>query len=101
MKVQVKRQTMAKYRELVELLGAAAEFEDAVPATLPGVHFKGVYTDHFKNEVVVAWPIDRPPEAQDDFAKKYCLGGEPVAEMEREVKKSHLSLVKDQPNEAN
>lgn len=91
MKVQVKRQTKGAWDALVKKRGLAAEYVD-VPGTQAGIKFRGLYTDQTRAEVSVAWPVDRPKEAQDTFAKEVCLGSEPVKEMEREVNRKGLSV---------
>ncbi len=91
MNIKVTRKTMSKYKELVAKLGERAVFTE-VPATCDGVKFKGVFTDHSKTEVVVSWPVDRPKEAQEQFAKDVCLGGEPVQEFEKQTDWKHLTI---------
>lgn len=98
MKVQVKLTTMTKYRELANQRGLNAEYIE-VPATSPGIKFRGIYSDSSKKEVTVAWPIDRPQEAQDEFAKDVCMGGRPVKEFEQPVDRKGLSLVQKDENE--
>lgn len=92
MKVKVKRVSTLKYKEIVEELGKNAE-EVVVPGTIPGVQFKGVYTNHHRNEIVVKWPVDRPKEAQEAFANEYCLGGWPTEEIHRDVDKKNLYIL--------
>lgn len=94
MKIKITRQTMSSWKERVRELGPEAEFID-VPGTLPGVKYRGVYTNTFKREAIVAWPVDRSPEAQEAFAKEFCYGAEPVDEMEREVDRKGLSIVEE------
>lgn len=91
MKIKVTRRTMKRYKEIVEDLGTRAIFTE-VPATCDGVKFRGVFTDSSKTEVIVSWPVDRPKEAQEQFAKDVCLGGEPVKEFEKENDWKHLTL---------
>lgn len=47
-----------------------------VPSTVEGVAFKGIY-DRATDRIAIAWPVDRPPEAQKEFAQKVTRGGEP------------------------
>lgn len=90
--VKIKRTVMSQYKEIVKRLGSEAEFI-IVPATVPGVTFRGVYTDSRKQEAVVSWPVDRPADAQTAFAKEFCFGGEPVEEVHREIKPHNLSVI--------
>lgn len=91
MKVKVLRKTMKQYKDLVSSLGSHAEYID-VPSTVEGIKFRGVFLNKSKFEVVVAWPVDRPPEGQEAFKKEVCLGGEPVEEMDRNVDRKGLSV---------
>lgn len=98
MRIPVKRMTIQKWKELVQRLGGSATYVD-IPPTFTTTDsevpvFKGVYTDHRKKEIAVAWPIDRPKEHQDEFAKEYCSGFYPVEYVERVKRESGLSLIK-------
>lgn len=94
MKVKVTRIVMAKWREALAELGSNAVHIE-VPGTNEGCKFKGFFKDHLKQEILVAWPVNRPQEAQEEFVKNVCLGSWPVEEMERKPKATELSLVKD------
>jgi hypothetical protein len=72
MTVPVRRCLKKDIDKIVERLGKNAKFTE-VPSTIPGVSFRGVISASC-DEVSVAWPVDRPPEHQDDFAKKYNCG---------------------------
>lgn len=83
---------MSKFKEIVHSRGNQAKLYD-VPATIPGIQFKGVFTDATKQEIAVAWPVDRPKEAQDEFSKNICMGGEPVLEFQYKSQGAPLKLV--------
>jgi hypothetical protein len=68
-----------------------------VPFTVPGIYAVGIYSPSTK-QIMIAWPVDRPFEAQEEFAKKFTFGAFPVDEMYYEPPKSHLSLVKGEMN---
>lgn len=92
MKIKVKRVSTTKYKEILAELGKHAE-EVVVPGTIPGVQFKGVYTDHLKNEIVVKWPVDRTITDQENFANEYCMGGWPTEEINKEIDKKNLYII--------
>lgn len=81
MKVKIKRLTAKVYGELVAQLGENAEHV-MIPSTVTGCSFEGVFTNAFKTEIAVPWPIDRPGHAQQVFADEHCGGGWPVSAVE-------------------
>ena len=96
MKIKIKRVTKDKYNKTKADLGPNAEIV-MVPATVPGVMFQGIQTS--RTEVMVAWPIDRPPEHQIIFANENTFGGQPVEEMEKEINRNGLQLIHGTTNE--
>lgn len=91
MKVKIKLVPMPTWKEARAKMPSEPLYD--IPATIPGIMFKGFYSDLSRNEILVAWPVDRPQEAQEEFAKKICLGGWPVQEMERKVNRQGLSVI--------
>jgi hypothetical protein len=92
MKILVNKMTMADYRELVTALGDEAEYV-MVPGTVPDLQFQGVYIDKAKTKIAVPWPVERPMDAQKDFADAQCGGGFPVETIIKEVNREGLYLV--------
>lgn len=78
--VKVKRMTLKDYNDLVSSLGKTAEFFQ-VPSTKDQIKFHGVFTTPKRDEIAVAWPVDRPDYAQTEYSDKYKCGF-PVEEFE-------------------
>lgn len=83
MKVKVKRVTHSEFDSIKRRLGVSAVPVLVPSTTSSNVSFSGVYTDLLKQTVAVAWPVDRPQHAQQDFADNYCEGSWPVDYIER------------------
>lgn len=99
MKVPVSRVTMTKWKDIVAKFAGEASFVE-IPGILPNgdethaIKFRGVYSDNLKHEIAVAWPIDRPHEAQVVFANEHCFGAFPAEVYQKVIRPSGLSLVK-------
>lgn len=73
MVIKVLRMTLKDYNDLVESFGKSAKHVK-VPSTDSNTSFHGCYTSQSQDEVAVAWPIDRPAFAQEEYADKYRCG---------------------------
>jgi hypothetical protein len=100
MRIPVTRAHKDRYEDVVYKNGKEAQYVE-VPGILPdgketnALKFKGIYVDHRRQEILVKWPVDRPPGAQEAFAKEHCFGAFPAEYFDRVKRESGLSAVRD------
>lgn len=97
MQIPVRRVTYNEYKKIInDQLKSKTEpvWIDIPSSSKINAAFRGVF--YLPTEVVVPWPIDRTPEAQQKFAEEnHC--GFPSTTV---TVKTHLKLVKDDDNVA-